>query len=245
MPDDTTLVVFRRRLKASGVYERLMDRVVEQAKATGVGRGWWVIVDGTRVAAGAAIRNHWSSCAKAGSGWCGPCSGSSRSGPRRCTPWPGRFPTSTTRTGGRWWRRLPGPAGGSLPGRDDLPGDQYEANAGLERGRSGMVGGLRRGNRPDSMSSLALGGRVVARFLPYLPNTGLLRQPRPAFSEVSTDHGPRSSRSLFTERNSLGSVKAVKKRGLPLKARGETGPTAMKGNSRRSGRGALWGSRND
>lgn len=57
VPDDTTLVVFRRRLKASGVYEPLLDRVVEQAKAKGLARGRWMIVDGTKVAADVAIRN--------------------------------------------------------------------------------------------------------------------------------------------------------------------------------------------
>lgn len=57
VPDDTTLVVFRRRLKESGVYERLLDRVVEQAKARGLGRGRWMIVDGTKVVADVAIRN--------------------------------------------------------------------------------------------------------------------------------------------------------------------------------------------
>lgn len=57
VPDDTTLVVFRRRLKASGVYDRLLDRAVAQAKAKGLAQGRWMIVDGTKVAADVAIRN--------------------------------------------------------------------------------------------------------------------------------------------------------------------------------------------
>lgn len=51
--------------------------------------------------------------------------------------------------------------------------------------------------------------------------------------------------SWLASRNSWGVVNAEKNSGRPLKARGETGPTAMKENSRNSGRGALWGSRKD
>ena len=57
VPDDTTLVVFRRRLKESGVYERLLAHLVEQAKAKGLLRGRWMVVDGTKVAADVAVRN--------------------------------------------------------------------------------------------------------------------------------------------------------------------------------------------
>ena len=41
----------------SGSTPGLLDRVVEQAKARGLGRGRWVIMDGTKVAANVAIRN--------------------------------------------------------------------------------------------------------------------------------------------------------------------------------------------
>lgn len=43
----------------------------------------------------------------------------------------------------------------------------------------------------------------------------------------------------FAARNSSGSVNALKNNGLPEKANGDTGPTAMNGNSLKSGRGKL------
>lgn len=57
VPDDTTLVVFRRRL-GEGTFRRLFARVVEQAREKGLLRGKWAIVDGTKVAAHAAARNN-------------------------------------------------------------------------------------------------------------------------------------------------------------------------------------------
>lgn len=59
VPDDTTLVVFRRRLGEEG-FRRLFERVVRQAKEKGLLRGKWAIVDGTKVAAHAAVKNHLS-----------------------------------------------------------------------------------------------------------------------------------------------------------------------------------------
>lgn len=57
----------------------------------------------------------------------------------------------------------------------------------------------------------------------------------------ATPHGLRSGWTcrLLTCTNSAGSVDAVKKRGLPLNAKGDTGPTAMNGNSWRSRLGKL------
>ena len=52
-------------------------------------------------------------------------------------------------------------------------------------------------------------------------------------------------RRPLTLRNSAGSMNAVKNRGFPENASGEIGPTAMKGNSCRSLRGKLCGSRKD
>jgi len=59
VPDDTTLVVFRKRLGEEG-FRRLFERVVQQAKEKGLLRGKWAIVDGTKVAAHAAVKNHLS-----------------------------------------------------------------------------------------------------------------------------------------------------------------------------------------
>ena len=56
VPDDTTLVVFRRRL-GDQTFARLLGRVVEQAKDRGQLRGKWALLDGTKVAAHAAVRN--------------------------------------------------------------------------------------------------------------------------------------------------------------------------------------------
>ncbi|MGB9880904.1 MAG: IS1182 family transposase, partial [Anaerolineae bacterium] len=57
VPDDTTLVVFRRRL-GEETFRRLFARVVEQAKEKGLIRGKWAIVDGTKVIAHAAVKNN-------------------------------------------------------------------------------------------------------------------------------------------------------------------------------------------
>ncbi len=57
--------------------------------------------------------------------------------------------------------------------------------------------------------------------------------------------GPVPYRSSFTRLNSFQSVNAVKNTGLPENAKGETGPTAINGNSCRSRRGKLCGSRKD
>lgn len=57
VPDDTTLVVFRRRL-GEETFRRLFARVVEQAKEKGLLRGKWAVVDGTKVVAHAAVKNN-------------------------------------------------------------------------------------------------------------------------------------------------------------------------------------------
>ncbi|HHV78364.1 MAG TPA: IS1182 family transposase [Firmicutes bacterium] len=57
IPDDTTLVVFRRRL-GEETFRRLFTRVVEQAKEKGLIRGKWAIIDGTKVIAHAAVKNN-------------------------------------------------------------------------------------------------------------------------------------------------------------------------------------------
>lgn len=57
VPDDTTLVVFRKRLGEEG-FRRLFERVVEQAKQKGLLRGKWAIIDGTKVIAHAAVKSH-------------------------------------------------------------------------------------------------------------------------------------------------------------------------------------------
>ncbi len=57
VPDDTTLVVFRRRL-GEEKFRRLFARVVEQARDKGLLRGKWAIVDGTKVVAHAAVKNN-------------------------------------------------------------------------------------------------------------------------------------------------------------------------------------------
>ena len=56
VPDDTTLVVFRRRL-GEAAFRRLFARVVDQAKEKGLLRGKWAVVDGTKVVAHAAVKN--------------------------------------------------------------------------------------------------------------------------------------------------------------------------------------------
>lgn len=50
VPDDTTLVVFRRRL-GEDVFRKLFERVVDGAKAKGLLKGEWTIVDGTKIKA--------------------------------------------------------------------------------------------------------------------------------------------------------------------------------------------------
>ena len=57
VPDDTTVVVFRRRL-GDMKFKALFERVVEQAKQGGVLRGKWAIIDGTKVIAHVAVRNN-------------------------------------------------------------------------------------------------------------------------------------------------------------------------------------------
>lgn len=55
-PDDTTLVVFRRRLGAER-FQRLFDRIVAQAREKGVLVGGRKVVDATVIRAEAAVRN--------------------------------------------------------------------------------------------------------------------------------------------------------------------------------------------
>lgn len=55
IPDDTTLVVFRRRL-GEETFAQLFAEVVAQAKAKGLLKGEWTIVDGTKVRTHAAER---------------------------------------------------------------------------------------------------------------------------------------------------------------------------------------------
>jgi len=57
VPDDTTLVVFRRRL-GEGTFRQLFARVVEQAREKRLLRGKWAIVDGTKMVAHAAVKNN-------------------------------------------------------------------------------------------------------------------------------------------------------------------------------------------
>jgi IS5 family transposase len=59
VPDDTTLVVFRRRL-GEEKFRRLFARVVEQARDKGLLRGKWAIVDGSKVVAHAAVKSNLS-----------------------------------------------------------------------------------------------------------------------------------------------------------------------------------------
>lgn len=55
-PDDSTLVVFRRRL-GEETFQKLFAQVVEQAREKGCLRGHWAIVDGTKVVAHVAVKN--------------------------------------------------------------------------------------------------------------------------------------------------------------------------------------------
>lgn len=57
VPDDTTLVVFRRLLREKGLYDRAFGRLVEQAREKGLVGGRWLIVDGTKVVTCAAVQN--------------------------------------------------------------------------------------------------------------------------------------------------------------------------------------------
>lgn len=56
IPDDTTLVVFRKRL-GEEKFRELFDRVVAEAKAKKCLRGHWTVVDGTKVIAHVAVKN--------------------------------------------------------------------------------------------------------------------------------------------------------------------------------------------
>ncbi|BCV24993.1 IS1182 family transposase [Gelria sp. Kuro-4] len=56
VPDDTTLVVFRKRL-GEEKFRELFERVVEEAKAKKCLRGHWTIIDGTKVIAHVAVKN--------------------------------------------------------------------------------------------------------------------------------------------------------------------------------------------
>jgi IS5 family transposase len=55
--DDTTLVVFRRRL-GDEVFGRLFAKVVEQAKERGFLKGKWAVLDGTKIIAHSAVKNN-------------------------------------------------------------------------------------------------------------------------------------------------------------------------------------------
>ncbi len=56
VPDDTTLVVFRRRL-GQEAFQALFNRLVDQAREKGYLRGEWALIDGTKVVAHAAAKN--------------------------------------------------------------------------------------------------------------------------------------------------------------------------------------------
>jgi len=57
VPDDTTLVVFRRRL-GEHKFRRLFEQVVEQAKRKKLLSGKWVILDGTKMVSHSAVRTN-------------------------------------------------------------------------------------------------------------------------------------------------------------------------------------------
>ena len=57
IPDDTTLVVFRRRL-GDEVFGRLFAKVVEQARERGFLKGKWAVIDGTKIIAHSAVKNN-------------------------------------------------------------------------------------------------------------------------------------------------------------------------------------------
>ncbi|GAW91331.1 hypothetical protein TC41_1813 [Calderihabitans maritimus] len=56
VPDDTTLVVFRKRL-GQETFQELFNRLVEQAREKGYLRGEWALIDGTKVVAHVAAKN--------------------------------------------------------------------------------------------------------------------------------------------------------------------------------------------
>ena len=56
VPDDTTLVVFRKRL-GEDAFQTLFKRIVEQAHEKGCLRGRWAVVDGSKIAAHVAVKN--------------------------------------------------------------------------------------------------------------------------------------------------------------------------------------------
>jgi IS5 family transposase len=57
-PDDTTLVVFRRKLKEANLHEKFLNQIVAQAKEKKLLGGRWAIVDGTKIRTFAATRGH-------------------------------------------------------------------------------------------------------------------------------------------------------------------------------------------
>jgi len=56
VPDDTTFVVFRKRL-GEDKFRELFERIVAEAKAKDCVRGHWTIIDGTKVIAYVAVKN--------------------------------------------------------------------------------------------------------------------------------------------------------------------------------------------
>lgn len=56
VPDDTTLVVFRRRL-GPDMFAKLFVLIVEQARERGLLKGEWAVIDGTKLTAHAAVKN--------------------------------------------------------------------------------------------------------------------------------------------------------------------------------------------
>ena len=57
-PDDTTLVVFRRKLKELNLHEKFLNHIIAQAKEKNLLGGRWAIVDGTKIRTFAATRSH-------------------------------------------------------------------------------------------------------------------------------------------------------------------------------------------
>ena len=56
VPDDTTLVVFRRLLGADG-FHRLFNRLIEQSRELGRIQSSWLLIDGTKLTAHVAVKN--------------------------------------------------------------------------------------------------------------------------------------------------------------------------------------------
>jgi len=59
VPDDTTLVVFRKRL-GSETFQKLFELLVKQAQERGCLRGRWAVIDGTKLVAHVEVKNNLS-----------------------------------------------------------------------------------------------------------------------------------------------------------------------------------------